>query len=678
MSGKLHGKDGAASAAGSAYHDTDALDDSVSAQQRLHYGRQALLAELDEAKFSLFHVKIAFVSGVGFFTDAYDIFAISIIIVILGYLYGIVPNDCLACVAGQSSLSTITELSNATCIPGSILQQLTTDPTSGACVHAAMSGPDQCPDDRALWAIPVVELTSRQTLGITIATPAGVILGQLLFGWLGDKIGRKRSYGTELIVIMLSTILQALAGQGTAGSLSTLGVLILWRFTMGVGIGGDYPISAVISSEFSSVRIRGRVMTAVFANQGWGQLCASLVALAVVTAYKNTILSGSPEDVLRGLDQMWRIIIGLGCVPGALALYSRLTIPESPRFTMDIERNIHRAVRDIDLFMPDMNAWVVDPDAYSQRIEAKKASRSDFFAYFGKWVNLKVLIGTAWSWFALDVAFYGLGLNSGTILKNIKFPDQPVSSNACPAELIYGTLHNIAAGNLVLSAAGLVPGYWIAFFFIDWWGRKPIQLMGFSVLTVLFIIITIESQNLLSSGGQAFVALYCLANFFQNFGPNVTTFIVPGEAFPTRYRSTAHGISAASGKLGAVLAQLVFQNSRPDHLSYGFWAVLTVFMFTGILSTLLIPETKQKSLESLSNESNHLSRLPPLSPADDPEIGTQLAGAEAMVLQPMLPSHPSPRQSAVLVLPQNAGAITPMPPFMGQDYRDSWSLGVQA
>jgi len=59
-----------------------------------------------------------------------------------------------------------------------------------------------------------------------------------------------------------------------------------------------------------------------------------------------------------------------------------------------------------------------------------------------------------------------------------------------------------------------------------------------------------------------FVFLYCLANFFQNFGPNVTTFVVPGEAFPTRYRSTAHGISAASGKLGAVVAQVGFARMR--------------------------------------------------------------------------------------------------------------------
>lgn len=61
-----------------------------------------------------------------------------------------------------------------------------------------------------------------------------------------------------------------------------------------------------------------------------------------------------------------------------------------------------------------------------------------------------------------------------------------------------------------------------------------------------------------TAGKNAFVFLYCLTNFFQNFGPNTTTFIVPGEAFPTRYRSTAHGICAASGKLGAVVAQLGF------------------------------------------------------------------------------------------------------------------------
>jgi PHS family inorganic phosphate transporter-like MFS transporter len=64
------------------------------------------------------------------------------------------------------------------------------------------------------------------------------------------------------------------------------------------------------------------------------------------------------------------------------------------------------------------------------------------------------------------------------------------------------------------------------------------------------------------SNADAFVALYCLANFFSNFGPNVTTFVIPGEIFPTRYRSTAHGIAAASGKLGAIVSQIIFFKVR--------------------------------------------------------------------------------------------------------------------
>jgi hypothetical protein len=57
---------------------------------------------------------------------------------------------------------------------------------------------------------------------------------------------------------------------------------------------------------------------------------------------------------------------------------------------------------------------------------------------------------------------------------------------------------------------------------------------------------------------EAFVALYCLANFFANFGSNLTAFIVLGELFPTRYHSTICGIFAASGKLGAIVSQIIF------------------------------------------------------------------------------------------------------------------------
>ncbi|KAJ7637618.1 phosphate transporter [Mycena polygramma] len=503
--------------------------------------RRAALAEVDNAAFSWFHVKVCMVAGVGFFTDAYDIFAINIAATMIGFVYG----------------------------------------------HAA---PGATP-----------KLSPHQDLGLKVATPVGTLCGQLLFGWLADVVGRKKMYGVELMIIIVGTFAQALSGG--AHAVSIVGVLVVWRFLMGIGIGGDYPLSATISSEFASTRIRGRMMTAVFAAQGWGNFAAVLISYIVTVAYKNKILSDPSVTELNHVDYMWRIVIGLGCVPGVIALYFRLTIPETPRFTMDIERNIVQASEDINGVV-NTGGFNRDPDAVVQRVDAPKASWADFRAYFGKWENMKILIGTSYSWFALDIAFYGLGLNSSIVLQAVGF-GAPITKGT---RGIYDTLHNVTVGNLILSVAGLIPGYWVSFLFIDSWGRKPIQLLGFTMLTILFIIMGFAYDKLTAttSGRNAFVFLYCLTNFFQNFGPNTTTFVIPGEIFPTRYRSTGHGISAASGKLGAIVAQVGFSqlvniggtNKFVPHILQ----ILAFFMLTGIFSTLLLPETKQQSLEDLSNE----------------------------------------------------------------------------
>lgn len=97
------------------------------------------------------------------------------------------------------------------------------------------------------------------------------------------------------MIMIIGTFVQALSGYSP--SINIFGILIFWRFIvsissgsslhypltqflkikkMGVGIGGDYPLSAVISAEFASTRIRGRMMTSVFAAQGWGNFGAVL------------------------------------------------------------------------------------------------------------------------------------------------------------------------------------------------------------------------------------------------------------------------------------------------------------------------------------------------------------------------------------------------------------------
>ncbi|KAM5544530.1 hypothetical protein V8D89_001428 [Ganoderma adspersum] len=473
--------------------------------------RVAALAENDQADFS------SAWWGVGFFTDAYDIFAISIASTMLGYTYGnsVVPST----------------------------QLLTLD--------------------------------ANQDLGIKVAAPVGTLVGQLLFGWLADMVGRKRMYGLELIIIIIATFGQA--------AVNVINVLIVWRVIMGIGIEGDYPLSTVISSEFSST-LCGRLMTAVFANRGWAQLVGSLVALIIVAAYKNALT----RDITY-VDYMWRLLIGLGCVPGAITLYFRLTIPETPRFTMDVELKVKQAARDVGSLLTT-GSYYVDPDAVYERAQAPRATRTDFASYFGQRENLLLLVGTSYSWFVLDIAFYRLSLNSAKVLEIILGATPDAFEN----------LRRIAVGNVILSVAGYIPGYWAMFLVIDRLGRKPIQLMGFVVLTVLFILM--GKRFLLTP--RAFVFLYCLANFFQNFGPNTVTFIVPGGAFPTRYRSTAHGISEASGKLGAIVSQVRFAKMIDIGGQPGGSVFFDprFFMLTGVFSTLLIKETNQKTLEDISNE----------------------------------------------------------------------------
>jgi PHS family inorganic phosphate transporter-like MFS transporter len=203
-----------------------------------------------------------------------------------------------------------------------------------------------------------------------------------------------------------------------------------------------------------------------------------------------------------------------------------------------------------------------------------------------------------------QIAFYGLGLNSSIILQAIGFGTPPVKGVLGK----YETLHNVCVGNIILAIAGLIPGYYAALLVIDRWGRKPIQFMGFGLLTILFAIMGFGYQKLTATAQKTkvFVFLYCLANFFQNFGPNTTTFVIPGEVFPTRYRSTAHGISAASGKLGAIVAQVGFARLKDiggtNHFVKHILEIFALFMMTGLISTSLLPETKGRTLEEMSNE----------------------------------------------------------------------------
>ncbi|KAF9996867.1 Inorganic phosphate transporter pho84 [Entomortierella chlamydospora] len=504
-----------------------AYNNAKSDAEQLNERRREALAKIDNAEFGWFHIRACLVAGVGFFTDAYDLFAINLVTPMLGVIYygGTLPSDL--------------------------------------------------------------------DLGIKVAASVGTFLGQIGFGYLADRLGRKRMYGIELMIIIVATLGQALSGVGS--TLSLPAALIIWRVIVGVGIGGDYPLSAVITSEFATTNRRGAMMAAVFAMQGFGYLTTGIVAIILLAAFK----SGIEANPIESLDYVWRILIGFGCIPALVAVYFRLTIPETPRYVLDIENNLNKAEREVATVLENRNHLQSDDDnEVAHGPATAKGSFSDFCSYFSKWQNFKVLFGASLAWFSLDVAFYGVGLNNSFILSSINFGSVKGST--------YATNWNAAVGQIIIVLLGSVPGYWATVFTVERLGRIKIQLIGFFMSCVLFAVLGFAYDEIRNKSTVLFIILFALTQFFQNFGPNATTFIIPGEVFPTRYRSTGHGIAAGSGKLGAIIAQVGFAQLKdhggsnkgiPDLLK-----IFALFMLIGLLVTFLIPETKGKTLEELSNE----------------------------------------------------------------------------
>jgi MFS transporter, PHS family, inorganic phosphate transporter len=93
------------------------------------------------------------------------------------------------------------------------------------------------------------DTSSYKSTCINIATLAGTLFGQVVFGILADKNGRKKMYGVELVLIISATLGVAMCSTGEHNSMSIFAWLIWWRLLVGVGVGADYPLSAVITSE---------------------------------------------------------------------------------------------------------------------------------------------------------------------------------------------------------------------------------------------------------------------------------------------------------------------------------------------------------------------------------------------------------------------------------------------
>ncbi|CAK9232774.1 unnamed protein product [Sphagnum jensenii] len=513
-----------------------------------------VLTALDKAKTQWYHFTAIIIAGMGFFTDAYDLFSIPLVTKLLGRLY-------------------YTKLDGTT--PG----------TLPANVNAAVVGVALC----------------------------GTLVGQLFFGWLGDKLGRKKVYGVTLLLMVISAIGSGLSFGRSATAVIT--TLCFFRFWLGFGIGGDYPLSATIMSEYANTRTRGAFIAAVFAMQGFGILFAGIVGLTVSAIFNHFYPAPAPY-ASPAADFIWRIILSMGAVPAALTFYYRLKMPETARYTALVAGNTKQAVIDMNTVLDVESAAqgneVIEPGSMKEQARYTLFSR-EFVRRHGF-----QLLGTTSCWFCLDIAFYSQTLFQKDVYAAIGWI--PAAKNMTAIEEVF----KIARTQTLVALFATVPGYWVTVALIDRIGRFKIQLQGFFFMTVFMLALAIPYNHFVSydASGKVhhrskalFVILYALFFFFCNFGPNSTTFIVPAELYPARLRATCHGISAAAGKAGAIIGAFGFgyaaessHRSRDDAgyprgigLRFALFCLATVSCL-GFFCTFLVPETNQVSLEDLSGE----------------------------------------------------------------------------
>ncbi|KAJ9700683.1 hypothetical protein PVL29_006145 [Vitis rotundifolia] len=516
-----------------------------------------VLNALDLAKTQWYHFTAIVIAGMGFFTDAYDLFCISLVTKLLGRIYYHVDGAAK---------------------PGILPPN----------VSAAVNGVALC----------------------------GTLAGQLFFGWLGDKMGRKSVYGMTLILMVVCSFASGLSfGDEPKAVMATL---CFFRFWLGFGIGGDYPLSATIMSEYANKKTRGAFIAAVFAMQGFGILAGGIVSLIVSAAFDHKFKAPSYQldpvgSTVPQADYIWRIILMFGAVPAGLTYYWRMKMPETARYTALVAKNARKAAADMSKVLQ------VDIEAEESKVEKLVTEPTNSFGLFSKEFAKRHglhLIGTTTTWFLLDIAFYSQNLFQKDIFSAIGWIPKAETMNAIQE------VYRIAKAQTLIALCSTVPGYWFTVALIDYMGRFAIQLMGFFFMTVFMFALAIPYHHwTLAPNRIGFVVMYSFTFFFANFGPNATTFVVPAEIFPARLRSTCHGISAASGKAGAIIGAFGFlyasQSQDKTKTDAGYppgigmrnsLIVLGVINFLGMLFTFLVPEPKGKSLEELTGENDQEDR----------------------------------------------------------------------
>ncbi|MET9126292.1 MFS transporter [Streptomyces sp. NPDC004528] len=404
---------------------------------------------------------------------------------------------------------------------------------------------------------------------LSAAAIVGAMLGAALLGPLGDRVGRSKIFRIDLWLFVVFSVACTFAWN--------LGALIAFRFLLGIAVGLDYPIAASYLAEILPARQRGRWLVGAFSLQAAGIIVGAVVGVVVLTLWPAV--------------GAWRIMLGFGALPALLIIWLRRNVPESPRWLAQNGREAEATA--IAERMTGVACRVTDKDRARPQLPREGWNALVQPQLFRRPL-LRLTVFTSVPWFLMDIATYGVGIFTPTLLAGLALAGPNATFLADDISSTEGT---------AFLDVFLVVGFALAVVLVDRVGRIRLQLVGFAVMTVALCLLAVADR--LPGGGNTHLPLvfvgFALFKTFMNLGPNATTFTLPAEVFPADVRAAGHGFAAGSGKLGAAVGTFLFPvllaSAGTTPLLYG---AATTSALAFLVTWTLRVETRGRSLDELS------------------------------------------------------------------------------
>lgn len=391
------------------------------------------------------------------------------------------------------------------------------------------------------WGLTAAQVGYIGSIGLV-----GMALGAVLSGSIADRFGRKKIFSATLIMYSIATGLCGLAWSYES--------LLLFRFLVGFGLGGQLPVAVTLVSEYAPPAARGRFVVLLESFWGLGWLAAALIAYLIIPRYG------------------WNIAFFIGALPALYVFKVWESVPESVPYLLGKGKveEAHKLVSKLEEsagIKPPIH--VIAP----QTLVVRPAVFADLWKpqFLKRTIMLWIL------WFGIVYSYYGiftwlpsLMVGQGyTVIKSFEYV-------------------------LVMTLAQL-PGYFTVAYFVERVGRK-VTLAGFLAACAV-------CAYYFGQGGSAAAVLWwgSMMSFF-NLGAWGVVYTYTPELYPTKVRAYASGWAAAVGRIGGILAPTVvgYMIVGNGGFTNVFMMFTIVMLVVAVVVWLLGEETRGKSLEEIN------------------------------------------------------------------------------